>query len=140
MLNLYGLSRFKVLNVLLGNKINAALIDNQILVAESNEQAAQDVIDTLHHGMPNLDPVQFGYLLARYKFKDVIIQLLENIRVDDEEKYAIYDAYLSRSKYYEFTRALYMFNEIRQKFIAIDPRLNFTDEQLKQMWLEASQV
>lgn len=101
---------------------------------------AQAIIDALPEPMPNLDPVQFGYLLARYKFKDVIIQLLENIRVDDEEKYAIYDAYLSRSKYYEFTRALAMFNEIREKFTTIDSSLNFTDEQLKQMWLAASEV
>ena len=33
-----------------------------------------------------------------------------------------------------------MFNEIQDKFAAIDESFNFTLEQLKAMWLEASQV
>lgn len=90
--------------------------------------------------MPNLWPVQWDFLLTINEFDEVIDLLLDNLKTENAGKHAMYKAFLKSARFYEFSRVLVMFNEIREKFTAIDPRLNFTDEQLKQMWLAATQV
>lgn len=106
----------------------------------SDFTACQAIIDALPEPMPDLLPVQWGYMLARNGFDAVIDLLLENLKTEDTEKYAMYKAFLNFARFYEFDKTLVMFNEIRQKFTDFNPELDFTTDQLKQMWLAASQV
>lgn len=46
--------------------------------------------------------------------------------------------YLSR--YYKFSKALAMYTDIKDKILLVDDSLDFTVEQLKQMWTEASHI
>ena len=106
----------------------------------SSETAIQAIIDALPDPMPNLLPVQFNYLLAKYGFDDAIDSLLIALKNEDIDKYAMYKSYLNAARFYEFDKALIMFNEILDKFAAINPALALSESQLRAMWLEASQV
>ena len=105
-----------------------------------DEAAIQAIIDALPDPMPDLLPVQFNYLLAKYSFDAAIDSLLIALKNEDINKYAMYKSYLNAARFYEFDKALIMFNEILDKFAAIDHALALSDEQLRAMWLEASQV
>ena len=106
----------------------------------SDETAIQAIIDALPDPMPNLLPVQFHFLLAKYSFDDAIDSLLIALKNEDIDKYAMYKSYLNAARFYEFDKALIMFNEILDKFAAINPALALSESQLRAMWLEASQV
>ena len=113
-------------------------VDNDPVI--SDEAAIQAIIDAFEMPMPNLLPVQWDFLLTINGFDDVIDLLLNNLKSEDAVKHAMYKSFLKSARFYEFNRVLIMFNEIREKFTAIDPRLDFTTDQLKQMWLAASEV
>ncbi len=100
----------------------------------------QAIIAAFEMPMPNLLPVQFNFLLAKYGFDDVIDSLLIALKNEDIDKYAMYKSYLNAARFYEFDKVLIMFNEILDKFAAIDPALALSDEQLRVVWLEASQI
>lgn len=101
---------------------------------------AQSLLDGLFNVLPDLIPVQFHFLLNKYGFNEAISLLLPALKVEDINKYAMYKAYLEQARFYEFEKTLVMFNDIKAKFITVDESLDFTLEQLKSMWLEASQV
>lgn len=104
-----------------------------------NDAQAQAAL-ALFLPMPDLIPVQFHFLLAKYGFDDVINLILPSLKNTDINTYAMYKSYLNVARFYEFDKALTMFKEILDQFAAINPALAFTDDQLKMMWLEASQV
>ena len=106
----------------------------------SDFNAVQAIIDALPAPMSNLNPVQFHIMLNKYGFRDAIDTLLPILKTEDSEKHAYYKAYLDVAQHYEFDMALTMFNEILDKFAAIDPALALSESQLRAMWLEASQV
>ena len=106
----------------------------------SDAAAIQAIIDALPDRMPDLLPVQFNFLLAKYGFDDAIDSLLITLKDEDINKYAMYKSYLNAARFYEFDKALTMFNEILDKFAAIDSALALSESQLRAMWLEASQV
>ena len=106
----------------------------------SDFNAVQAIIDALPDPMPDLLPVQFNFLLAKYGFDDAIDSLLIALKNEDIDKYTMYKSYLNAARFYEFDKALIMFNEILDKFAAIDPALALSESQLRAMWLEASQV
>ena len=106
----------------------------------SDATAIQAIIDALPEPMPDLLPSKFKYLLAKNNFVPVIDILLENVKSESVEKYARYYGFLKSATRYEYDLAYTMFDEIRDKFTAIDERFNFSDEQLRAMWMEASQV
>lgn len=105
-----------------------------------NEAVMQAIIDSFPEPMPDLWPVQFRYMLNKYGFNEVIASLLADLKIEDKVKFDMYDAYLNSARFYEFDRALIMFNEIRDKFTSINSTLNFTDEQLKMMWLDVLSI
>ena len=49
-------------------------------------------------------------------------------------------AYLNGSRYYEFSKALAMYMDIKDKILLVDDTLDFTEQQLKDMWIEAKAV
>ena len=104
-----------------------------------NEAQAQAEL-ALFLPMPDLIPVQFHFLLAKYGFDDVINLILPSLKNTDINTYAIYKSYLNVARFYEFDKALLMFKEILDQFAAVNPNLAFTDDQLRMMWLEASQI
>lgn len=125
------------------NKINSEgqfiyTLDEEWIM--SDEAAIQLIIDDYIKPMPDLLPVQFNFLLAKYGFDDVIDSLLITLKNEDIDKYAMYKSYLNAARFYEFDKALIMFNEILDKFAAIDPALALSESQLRAMWLEANQV
>lgn len=140
MLNLYGLDQQQVANELLRNKILAAVHNNQIVIMGGKVEKAQSVIDRMYYGMADLIPTQFYFLLAKSGLDTAINALLIPLQSEDLNKYAMYKAYLTGARYYEFSKALAMYTDIKDKILLVDSALDFTVEQLKEMWIEASQI
>lgn len=140
MLNIYGLDQQEVANELLRNKILAAVRNNQIIIMGGKVEQAQSVIDRMYYGMPDLPPVQFYFLLAKSGLDNAINTLLTALQSEDLNKYVMYKAYLSGARYYEFSKALVMYTDIKDRILLVDSTLDFTVEQLKEMWIEASQI
>ena len=140
MLNIYDLDQQQVANELLRNKILAAVRNNQIIIMGGKVEQAQSVIDRMYYGMPDLLPTQFYFLLAKSGLDTVIDTLLTSLQSEDLDKYATYKAYLNGARYYEFSKALAMYTDIKDKILLVDDTLDFTEQQLKDMWIEAKAV
>lgn len=138
--DLKNLDIYTVRAKLLTHFIIAKIENNLLSVIAKQATQAQSVIDKLAARMPDLVPVQFHYMLNKYGFDDAIAVLLPALKTENLEKYAMYKAYLEQARFYEFEKALVFFNDIKGKFVNIDERLDFTVEQLKTMWKEASKV
>lgn len=52
----------------------------------------------------------------------------------------MHKAYLSGARYYEFSKALAMYTDIKDKILLVDDTLDFTEQQLKDMWAEVKAV
>ncbi|WPE82805.1 hypothetical protein SB581_07495 [Acinetobacter baumannii] len=85
-------------------------------------------------------PVQFYFLLANCGLDKVLNPLLNAVENTDKSKYAMYKAYLNGARYYEFSKAVGLYTELKDKIMAINPELDFTIEQLEAMWVNASQI
>lgn len=140
MLNIYDLDKQQVANELLRNKILAAVRNNQIIIMGGKVEQAQSVIDRMYYGMADLIPTQFYFLLAKSGLDVAINTLLTSLQSEDLNKYAMYKAYLSGARYYEFSKALAMYTDIKDKILLVDDTLDFTEQQLKDMWTEAKEV
>lgn len=114
--------------------------NDELKVIASQSNVAQMIIDELAAHMPDLVPVQFHYMLNRYGLDDAIAILLPALKTENLEKYAMYKAYLEQARFYEFSKAFSMFNDIKDKLIKTNENLDFTLQQLKSMWTEASGV
>ncbi|EXB47299.1 hypothetical protein J522_1950 [Acinetobacter baumannii 146457] len=88
----------------------------------------------------NLLPVQFYFLLANCGLDKVLNPLLDAVETTDKVKYAMYKAYLNGARYYEFSKAVGLYTELKDKIIAINPELDFSVNQLEAMWVSASQI
>ena len=120
--------------------IFSKVVGDELQVLSFQAVKAQSIIDDLANQMPDLLPVQFHFMLNKYGFDNVIAQLLPALKTEDLDKYAMYKAYLEQARFYEFEKTLAMFNDIKSKFVAVNESLDFTSEQLKSMWIEASRV
>lgn len=142
MLNTYDLTQQEVAQVL--HSIPTYFKDGICLpVFILHYEKAQHLID-LHmqvkNSIPNLLPVQFYYLLGKTGLDKALNQFLDNLHAVDVEKYAMYKAYLSGARFYEFSKALAMYTEIKPHLLAINGQLDFTEAQLKVIWKESSQI
>ena len=88
----------------------------------------------------NLLPVQFYFLLANCGLDKVLNPLLDAVETTDKVKYAMYKAYLNGARYYEFSKAIGLYTELKDKILAINPELDFSVEQLEAMWIEAAKI
>jgi len=120
MLNIYDLDQQQVANGLLRNKILAAVHNNQIIIMGGKVEQAQSVIDRMYYGMVDLIPTQFYFLLAKSGLDNAINTLLIALQSEDLNKYAMYKAYLSGARYYEFSKALAMYTDIKDKILLVD--------------------
>lgn len=140
MINLYDLDKQQVVNELLRNKILAAVHNDQIIIMGGKVEQAQSVIDRMYYGMVGLLPTQFYFLLAKSGLDVAINTLLPPLKDEDLNKYAMYKAYLTGARYYEFSKALAMYTDIKDKILLVDNTLDFTEQQLKDMWREAKEI
>ena len=139
-MNLRDLDQQQVANELLKNKILAAVRNNQLIIMGGHTEQAQSVIDRMYFGMPDLLPMQFYFLLAKSGLDIAINTLLLPLQSEDLYKYAMYKAYLTGARYYEFSKALAMYTDIQVKILAVNPELDFSVGQLKTLWTEASLI
>ena len=65
---------------------------------------------------------------------------IKALQSEDLNKYAMYKAYFTGARYYEFSKAYHMYLDIKAKILAVDSSLDFNIDQLKTLWLEASTV
>ena len=139
-LDLKGLNINAAQTALKQRFILAKIENGDLKVADFQSGKAQAIIDDLASRMPDLVPVQFHFMLNKYGFDGAIAQLLPALKTEDINKYAMYKAYLEQARYYEFQKSLVMFEEIRDKFSEFNEDLNFSTEQLRNMWIEASKI
>ena len=139
-LDLKGLNINAAQTALKQRFILAKIENGDLKVADFQSGKAQAIIDDLASRMPDLVPVQFHFMLNKYGFDGAIAQLLPALKTEDINKYAMYKAYLEQVRYYEFQKSLVMFEEIRDKFSEFNEDLNFSTEQLRDMWIEASKI
>ena len=140
MLNIYDLNKAQVILHLMRNGIFAKIQNDAITLKPSKIDEAQTLIDKMYFKMPDLPPTQFYFLLAKSGLDVAINTLLPPLKDVDLNKYAMYKAYLSGARYYEFSKALAMYTDIKDKILLVDDTLDFTEQQLKDMWTEAQMV
>lgn len=139
-LNLYSLSIVDVITLLYSNFIFPKTIDTELLVTKDKYTNAQALIDKTYYGVKDINPTQFYYLLAKSGLDDAIQTLLPPLIVENITKYSKYKSYLYGARFYEFSKAIEMYTDIKTKILTVNSDLDFTVEQLKTLWLEASQV
>ena len=139
MLNIYDLDKQQVANELLKNKILAAVHNNQIVIMGGKVEQSQAVIDRMYYGVADLIPTQFYFLLAKSGLDVAINTLLTSLQSEDLNKYAMYKAYFTGARYYEFSKAYHMYLDIKAKILVVDSNLDFTLQQLKTLWTEVSE-
>lgn len=137
---IYDMSYEEVMTVLYSNFIFPTQQGVDVLISPIQKINAQALIDKTYYGMKDLIPTQFYYLLANSGLDDAIDVLLPPLRTENLAKYSMYKAYLNGARFYEFSKAYHMYLDIKVKILAVNPLLDYTLEQLKTLWLEASQV
>lgn len=139
-LDIYSMNKNDIV-ILLYKHFIFPKIQNDLLMVNSDIYIqAQSIIDKEYYKMENLLPTQFYYLLARSGLDDAINILLPPLKDENINKYSAYKSYLNGARFYEFSKALRMYLDIKEKLLLIDGDLNFTIEQLKEMWIEASKI
>lgn len=139
-LNMYDLNLVDVITLLYSNFIFPKTENNTLSVTPDKYVDAQALIDKTYYGMVDLIPAQFYYLLAKSGLDDAIQTLLPPLRIENIQKYSKYKSYLYGARFYEFSKAIEMYSDIKVKILAVNPDLDFTVAELKTLWLEASQV
>ena len=140
MLNIYNLNKAQVILHLMRNGIFAKIQNDTITLNSSKIDKAQTLVDKMYFNMPDLLPTQFYFLLAKSGLDTAINTLLPPLKDEDLNKYAMYKAYLSGARYYEFSKALAMYTDIKDKILLVDDTLDFTEQQLKDMWREVKEI
>ena len=135
---IYDMSYEDVMTVLYSNFIFPIQQGVDVLISPIHKISAQALIDETYYGMKDLPPTQFYFLLAKSGLDIAINTLLPPLQSEDLHKYARYKAYLTGARYYEFSKALAMYTDIQVKILAVNPELDFSVEQLKTLWTEAS--
>ena len=135
---IYDMSYEDVMTVLYSNFIFPTQEGVDVLISPTQIISAQVLIDKTYYGMKDLIPTQFYYLLANSGLDDAIDVLLPPLRTENLAKYSMYKSYLNGARFYEFSKAYHMYLDIKVKILAVNPLLDYTLEQLKTLWLEAS--
>ena len=52
----------------------------------------------------------------------------------------MYKSYLNGARFYEFSKAYHMYLDIKAKILVVDSSLDFNVDQLKLLWIEASNI
>ena len=137
---IYDMTYEHVMTILYSSFIFPTQQGVDVLISSTHKISAQALIDKTYYGMKDLIPTQFYYLLANSGLDDAIDVLLPPLRAENLPKYSMYKSYLNGARFYEFSKAYHMYLDIKVKILAVNPLLDYTLEQLKTLWLEASQV
>ena len=137
---IYDMTYEHVMTILYSSFIFPTQQGVDVLISPTQKISAQALIDNTYYGMKDLIPTQFYYLLANSGLDDAIDVLLPPLRAENLPKYSMYKSYLNGARFYEFSKAYHMYLDIKVKILEVNPLLDFTLEQLKTLWLEASQV
>lgn len=113
--------------------------NNKLLVGTDRKEDAQSILDKAYYKVKDLDPNQFYFLLAKSGLDDAIKVLLPPLRLENISKYSQYKSYLYGARFYEFSKAYSMYEDIKPKILNIDSTLNYTIEELKTLWKEAGE-
>lgn len=142
MLQTYDLPNEVVIEIFNQAGISYSINGNEFKIFPFHVSNAQRALTSyfVSHKPKVLLPVQFYFLLANCGLDKVLNPLLDAVENTDKSKYAMYKAYLNGARYYEFPKAMSLYSELREKIIEINPALDFSEEQLKVLWSEASQV
>ncbi|MEG2283835.1 MAG: DUF4376 domain-containing protein [Bacilli bacterium] len=138
--NIYDKSTIDIVTLLYSNFIFPTVDGSVVLVSEQTYVAAQAVIDKDYYGMADILPTQFYYLLAKSGLDNAIDTLLPPLKTENLAKYSMYKSYLNGARYYEFSKAYHMYLDIKAKILVVDENLDFTLQQLKTLWTEASEA
>lgn len=136
--NIYDVTHNDVIILLYTNFIFPSISNGEILVPADRLSDAQSIIDKYHYNVEDLSQNQFYYMLAKSGLDNVIEQLLPPLKNENLQKYSNYKSYLYGSQLYEFSKALSIYNDIKHKILMIDLSLDFSTEELKELWIEAS--
>lgn len=139
-INFYTMALNDVITLLYSNFIFPKIENNILSVTKDKFLDAQALVDKTFYGMKDLTPSQFYYLLAKSGLDNAIQVLLPPLKTEDLNKYSKYKSFLYGARFYEFSKALHMYNDIKPKILTVNSELNFTIEQLKTLWEEAKGV
>lgn len=137
-LNIYSIPLQQAIYLMYSNFIFPKIENNKLYISSDRLADAQSLIDKTFYNVSDLLPTQFYYLLAKTGLDDAISILLPPLKNDNINKYSMYKSYLYGARYYEFSKAYNMYEDIKSKLLLIDQSLNFTLEELKSLWIEAS--
>ncbi|WP_151765759.1 hypothetical protein [Acinetobacter colistiniresistens] len=142
MVQTYDLPQAVVIEIFNQAGISYSINDTEFKIFPFHVSTAQRALTTYFVSQKPkvLLPVQFYFLLAKCGLDQVLNPLLEAVKSVDNEKYAMYKAYLNGARYYEFSKAIGLYTELKDKILALNPELDFSEEQLKVLWSEAGQV
>lgn len=139
-LKTYTMTPTEIMTLLFSNFIFARSDENGFYVSIEKLKDAQALIDKTYYGVPDLIPAQFYFLLAKSGLDNAIQQLLPPLKEENIVKYSLYKSYLYGARYYEFSKALDMYADIKPKILLINNELDFTVNQLKDLWIESSTI
>lgn len=139
-LNIYNLSVSDATTLLYSNFIFPNIINNEFFVLEGMLEDAQMLLDKNYYQVEDITPSQFYYLLATTGLDDAIDVLLPPLRIENIAKYSRYKSYLQGARFYEFSKAYALYLDIKPKILVVNPLLDYSLEQLKTLWLEASTI
>ena len=129
-----------VMTVLYSNFIFPTQQGVDVLISPIHKISVQALIDETYYGMKDLIPTQFYYLLANSGLDNAIDTLLPPLKTQNLAKYSMYKSYLNGARYYEFSKAYHMYLDIKDKVLVVDSNLDFNVDQLKLLWIEASNI
>lgn len=145
MINKHDLTNDEVINLFNTNGIHYKIINNEFsCILPFQNDFMQGVINKYwidkKEIIPSLSPVQFHYMLIKSSLETAMLALLEMIKEQNIDQYALYKSYLTVSRYYDFEPSYIVYYNIKDKLLLIDPTLDFTKEQLKVLWYEAANI
>lgn len=116
--------------------ITFSIFDKQLVINKSDVTKVHEFISEIV--LPNLLPAQFYWLLAVSGLEPATQALLENLKETDTAKYAMYKAFLSGARFYEFDKAISILTQAAPVITQAYPDLDLSIPTLKALWLQAA--
>ncbi len=140
-LNIHGLNAQEVIVEMYREFMFPVLEDDKILIDRQCCVDAQKFLNQHYFKMPDLLPMQFYYLMAKLNIDETINDvLLPNLKNEDVDRYLMYKSYLYGARYYEFSKAISMYMDIKEKILLVNPGGDYTVDELKAAWMISSKI
>lgn len=119
-------------------KVVFTVIGTQLTLARTDEDILHQILSSVV--LPNLAPVQFNWLITTAGLDQPIATLLATLQQSDVEKYAIFKAFLTSARYYEFNRVVEMMDQAKPVIMAVNPAIDLSLPTLKALWRQAQLI